>query len=130
MLILGFVFAAAAAAFHVFIFVLESLRWTDPETRRVFGVKNEADARTMKQLAYNQGFYNLFLALTTLLGILLFISGLAVVGITLLLAGTAIMLAAALVLVLSDHSKARAAALQGGPPFLAVVATSVGVALG
>jgi putative membrane protein len=129
MLILGLVLAAAAAAFHVFIFALESLRWTDPETRKIFGVASEADAVTMKQLAFNQGFYNLFLALTTLLGIALFISGVATVGLTLVFAGTAMMLAAALVLVLSDHSKARAAAMQGTLPLLAIVATAIGIAV-
>lgn len=69
MLIFGLILAAAAAAFHVFIFALESLRWTEPATRKIFGVASEADAETTKSLAFNQGFYNLFLALTTLLGI-------------------------------------------------------------
>ncbi|MEV4774403.1 DUF1304 domain-containing protein [Microbacterium sp. LWH12-1.2] len=129
MLIVGLILAAAAAAFHVFIFALESLRWTEPETRKIFGVASEADAVTMKQLAFNQGFYNLFLALTTLLGIALFISGLAAIGLTLVFAGTGMMLAAALVLILSDRSKARAAIMQGCLPLLAVIVTAIGVAI-
>ena len=129
MLIVGLILAAAAAAFHVFIFALESLRWTEPETRKIFGVASEADAVTMKQLAFNQGFYNLFLALTTLLGIALFISGLAVIGLTLVFAGTGMMLAAALVLILSDRSKTRAAIMQGSLPLLAVIVTAIGVAI-
>lgn len=128
MLIVGLILAAAAAAFHVFIFALESLRWTEPETRKVFGVPSEADAVTMKQLAFNQGFYNLFLALTTLLGIGLVIVGAQTVGLTLVFAGTGMMLAAALVLVLSDRSKLRAAAMQGTLPLLAVIVTAIGVA--
>jgi putative membrane protein len=130
MLIVGLVLAAAAAAFHVFIFALESLKWTEPETRKIFGVASEADAVTMKQLAFNQGFYNLFLALTTLLGIGLVIVGAATVGLTLVFAGTGMMVAAALVLVLSDRSKLRAAAMQGTLPLLAVIATSIGIAIG
>ena len=130
MLIAGLVLAAAAAAFHVFIFALESLKWTEPATRKVFGVASEADAITTKQLAFNQGFYNLFLALTTLLGIALFISGLATVGLTLVFAGTGMMLAAALVLILSDRSKARAAIMQGTFPLLAVIVTAVGTSIG
>ncbi|WP_309101897.1 DUF1304 domain-containing protein [Microbacterium sp.] len=130
MLIVGLILAAAAAAFHVFIFALESLRWTEPETRKIFGVASEADAVTMKQLAFNQGFYNLFLALTTLLGIALLISGLATVGLTLVFAGTGMMTAAALVLVLSDRTKARAATMQGALPALAVVVTAIGIAVG
>lgn len=129
MLIVGLVLAAAAAAFHVFIFALESLKWTEPETRKIFGVPTEADALTMKSLAFNQGFYNLFLALTALLGVGFVIIGLSTIGLTLVFAGTGMMLAAALVLVLSDRTKVRAAAMQGTLPLLAVIATSVGVAI-
>ena len=129
MLIVGLVLAAAAAAFHVFIFALESLRWTEPETRKIFGVATEADAITMKQLAFNQGFYNLFLALATLLGIGLVIVGSPTVGLTLVFAGTGMMLAAALVLVLADRTKLRAATMQGTLPLLAVIATAIGVSL-
>lgn len=129
MLIIGLVLAAAAAAFHVFIFALESLRWTEPATRKIFGVASEADAETTKPLAFNQGFYNLFLALATLLGIALLLSGLSTVGLTLVFAGTGMMLAAALVLVLSNPKQARSAALQGGLPLLAIIVTAVAVAI-
>ena len=129
MLIVGLVLAAAAAAFHVFIFALESLRWTEPETRKIFGVATEADAITIKQLAFNQGFYNLFLALATLLGIGLVIVGSPTVGLTLVFAGTGMMFAAALVLVLADRTKLRAATMQGTLPLLAVIATAIGVSL-
>jgi putative membrane protein len=128
MLIAGLVLAAAAAAFHVFIFALESLKWTEPETRRIFGVASEADAVTMKQLAFNQGFYNLFLALTTLFGIGFALFGFTTIGLTLVFAGTGMMLAAALVLVLSDRKKVRAATMQGALPLLAVVVTAIAVA--
>lgn len=129
MLIVGLVLAAAAAAFHVFIFALESLKWTEPETRKIFGVASEADAVTMKQLAFNQGFYNLFLALTALLGVGFTIVGLTTIGLTLVFAGTGMMVGAALVLILSDRSKARAALMQGTLPLLAVIATAIGAAL-
>ena len=130
MLIVGLVLAAAAAAFHVFIFALESLKWTEPETRKIFGVASEADAITMKSLAFNQGFYNLFLALTALLGVGFVIIGLTTVGLTLVFAGTGMMLAAALVLVLSDRTKLRAAAMQGTLPLLAIITTAIGVSIG
>ncbi len=128
MLIAGLILAFLAGAFHVFIFVLESVRWTEPATRRIFGVPSEADAETMKQLAFNQGFYNLFLALAAFLGVILVAAGQTLAGVTLALAGTGMMLAAALVLVLSDRSKLRAAVMQGGLPLLAVVALAVGIA--
>ena len=83
----------------------------------------------MKQLAFNQGFYNLFLALTALLGIGLVIVGAETAGLTLVVAGTGMMLAAALVLVLSDRTKVRAAAMQGTLPLFAVVGTAIGLAI-
>ena len=60
-------FSLLAALLHVYIWVLESFRWTEPSTRKTFGV-SEADAEMRKPLAYNQGFYNLFLAIITLVG--------------------------------------------------------------
>ncbi|MFC7790158.1 DUF1304 domain-containing protein [Microbacterium sp. MAHUQ-60] len=128
MLITGLVLAALAGAVHVYIFVLESLRWTQPATRRVFGVRSAEDAETMKQLAFNQGFYNLFLALTAFLGVVLAIAGQGTAGVTLVLAATGMMLAAALVLVLADRTKLRAAAVQGVLPLLAVLIVSIAIA--
>lgn len=114
------VLAALAAVLHVYIFVLESLRWTEPSTRAIFGI-SESDAQITKPMAYNQGFYNLFLAVVTVIGIVA-LSGDRNVGLALMLAGTGSMLAAALVLILSDRSKARAAITQGTLPLLAVAA--------
>ncbi|WP_309128112.1 DUF1304 domain-containing protein [Microbacterium sp.] len=128
MLIAGLVLAALGGAFHVYIFVLESLRWTAPATRRIFGVRSEADAHITRQLAFNQGFYNLFLAIAAFTGIAFATAGQITAGLALTLAATGIMAAAALVLVLSDGSKLRAALLQGGLPLLAIVALVVSVA--
>jgi putative membrane protein len=65
-----------------------------------------------------------------LLGIGLTIVGAPTVGLTLVFAGAGMMVAAALVLVLSDRTKLRAAAMQGTLPLLAVVVTAIGVSLG
>ncbi|MEV7631214.1 DUF1304 domain-containing protein [Microbacterium sp. NPDC089318] len=127
MLIAGLVLAVLAGALHVYIFVLESLRWTQPATRRIFGVPSEAEAETMRALAFNQGFYNLFLAVAAFLGAALVAGGHRTTGVTLMLTGTGMMLAAALVLVLSDRSKLRAAATQGALPLLAVIALSLSI---
>jgi putative membrane protein len=127
MLIAGLVLAGLAGALHVYIFVLESLRWTQPATRRIFGVPSAADAETMRALAFNQGFYNLFLAVAAFLGVVLVAAGARTPGVTLALAGTGMMLAAALVLVLSDRTKTRAAAMQGVLPLLAVIALSLSI---
>jgi putative membrane protein len=123
MLLVACVLAALAALVHVYIFVLESLRWTDPGTRRVFGTTEETAAITAP-LAYNQGFYNLFLAIGTAVGIALVPSD-APGCRALIVFGTGSMLAAALVLITSDRSKARAAAIQGTLPALALLALLV-----
>ena len=113
------VFAVGAALLHVYIWVLESFRWTEPAPRKTFGT-SAADAEVKKPLAYNQGFYNLFLAIITLAGV---VAGGADgdVGTALVLAGTGSMLAAALVLVTHDRSMLRAALVQGTFPALAVL---------
>jgi putative membrane protein len=112
-------FALLAALLHVYIWVLESFRWTEPSTRKTFGV-SESDAETTRPLAYNQGFYNLFLAIITLVGLALLRSEHGI-GSALALAGTGSMLAAALVLVTHDRTMLRAALTQGTLPALAVL---------
>jgi putative membrane protein len=126
MVIAGLVFAGIAALIHVYIFVLESLIWTTPRARATFGTTLEQSQQT-HELAFNQGFYNLFLAIATGLGIILIATGNLPVGATLVLVGTGSMLAASLVLVLSSPAKARAAAVQGVPPLIAVVLVTVGL---
>ena len=123
MLVAACVFAALAALVHVYIFVLESLRWTEPATRRVFGTTEEAAALT-QPLAYNQGFYNLFLAIGTIVGIALLGSQRSA-SIALIVFATGSMLAAALVLITSDSSKARAAVVQGLFPALTLLSLLV-----
>lgn len=113
------VLAVLAALLHVYIFVLESFRWTEPSTRKTFGV-SEADAETTRPLAYNQGFYNLFLAVVTMVGVAI-IGANEDVGSALALAGTGSMLAAAVVLVTHDRRMVRAALTQGTVPALAVL---------
>ncbi len=111
--------AGLAALVHVYIFVLESLRWEHPSTRAAFGTTADTAAVT-KPLAFNQGFYNLFLAVVTGAGLVLWGSHRAV-AVGLVAAGVGSMLAAALVLILSDRRMARAAAIQGTLPLLAIL---------
>jgi putative membrane protein len=119
MTIIAVVLAVLAALLHVYIFVLESFRWTEPSTRKAFGV-SEADAQVLAPMAYNQGFYNLFLAIITLVGVAM-IDAQEVAGSSLALAGTGSMLAAAVVLVTHDRTMVRAALTQGTIPALAVL---------
>ncbi|MED5815340.1 DUF1304 domain-containing protein [Mycolicibacterium sp. 050232] len=119
MVIAGLVFAALAAVLHVYIFVMESLTWTSPRTRATFGI-NEEEAQATKELAFNQGFYNLFLAIVTVVGIVAIGMGHNAVGAALVFAGVGSMLAAAVVLLTSSPDKARAAVTQGIFPLIAV----------
>jgi putative membrane protein len=112
-------FTVLAALLHVYIFVLESFRWNAPSTRRTFGVSEE-DAEVLAPMAYNQGFYNLFLAIITLVGVALLKTE-HLTGTALALAGTGSMLGAAIVLVTHDRTMMRSALIQGTLPLLAVV---------
>lgn len=112
--------AALAALLHVYIFRLESFRWQDDRTRKIFGTTVE-QAATTRQLAYNQGFYNLFLALIALAGVVAAGVGAASVGVALMAAGTGSMLAAALLLAATSPDKRSAAVKQGAFPLVAVV---------
>ncbi len=119
MLIAASAFALLAALLHVYIFVLESLRWEHPATRRAFGTTVETAAIT-KTLAYNQGFYNLFLAVGVIAGLVLMPAD-EDAAVALLVLGMGSMVAAATVLITSDGSKARASVIQGLFPGLGLL---------
>lgn len=121
--ILALVFAGLAALLHVYIFVLESVRWSHPSVWRIFGIASQEVADTTKPMAYNQGFYNLFLAIGAGIGVVLWsVNGVGdVAGRTLLLFSLGSMLGAALVLTTSGRKYLRPAAAQGTLPLIGFV---------
>lgn len=121
MILASLIFALLAALLHVYIFTMESITWTKPATWKRFSVTSQADAETTKPLAYNQGFYNLFLAIGALIGIIAVGMGAPQVGWTLVFSCCGSMLLAALVLAASGKKYLRPAVLQGTTPLLAVV---------
>ncbi len=123
--ILALVLAGLAALLHVYIFVLESVRWSHPTVWRIFGLTSQEAADTTKPLAYNQGFYNLFLAIGAAIGVVLWaVNGVGdVAGRTLLLFSLGSMLGAALVLITSGRKYLRPAAVQGTLPLIGFVLT-------
>jgi putative membrane protein len=134
MILASLVFAFLAAALHVYIFTMESLTWTRPATWKRFGLASQSDAETTRPLAYNQGFYNLFLAIGAFIGTgcVAFADGASVqsaVGWTLVFSCCGSMLLAAVVLALSGKKYLRAAATQGVTPLLAVVLGLLAVSL-
>jgi putative membrane protein len=127
--IVGSVLAAIAALIHVYIFVLESLTWTNESTRRVFGVRSAEDAELMKPLAYNQGFYNLFLALGVVAGLVMItLNGVAQAGFAVTIFALLSMVLAAGVLITSNPKMARSALIQGAAPLLGLILLSLGLA--
>lgn len=128
MLIATSVAAIAAGLFHVVIFVLESFLWTRPATRRSFGIDDPREAEATRSMAYNQGFYNLFLAVIAIIGATLALTGRTGTGTALMAAGTGSMAAAALVLLVSDRSKKAPALKQMALPLLALVLLAIAVA--
>lgn len=127
--IAGTVFAMIAALIHVYIFMLESVQWTKASTRRVFGVRSLEDAELMRPLAFNQGFYNLFLAIGTATGLVLILTGglpLAGFGVVLFALGS--MVLAALVLLASNPKLVRSALVQGLAPLIGAALLIAGAA--
>ncbi len=134
MILVSLLFAFLAAALHVYIFTMESFTWTSPATWKRFGLSSQADAETTKPLAYNQGFYNLFLAIGAFIGVGCVAFGAGgpgqVVGWTLIFSCCGSMLLAAAVLALSGRKYLRAAVTQGTTPLLAVVLGLLAVTAG
>ncbi|WP_028047677.1 DUF1304 domain-containing protein [Cellulomonas sp. URHE0023] len=119
MLIAAAVFAVLAALLHVVFFLYESVLFERPEVHARFLTRTQ-DVPAVKPWAYNQGFYNLFLAVGTLVGVGLALAGSQDVGLALVLFGCGSMLAAAAVLISADRRMVRAAATQGLFPVLAI----------
>lgn len=121
MVILITIAATLSAAIHVLIFYWESLAWTRPTVWKRFGLRSQEEAETTRVFAYNQGYYNLFLAIGALIGAVLYGIGWTDAGFALGLFSVACMLAAAIVLVTSGPGRLRAASVQGFFPLIAIV---------
>lgn len=115
--------ACLAALIHILFFVFESLLWTTPLVRKIFR-QSEADAQTTKMLALNQGYYNLFLALSALVGVWFLhnVEVPVVVGTAILTVSLASMVGASLVLLFSAGTKMlRGVLLQGLIPAVCLI---------
>jgi putative membrane protein len=115
------VFVVIAGLFHVVVFAMESLLFSRPSIYRRFLVKDETELAAARPWAFNQGFYNLFLAAGALGGL---IWG-GDKGHAIALFACACMAGAGVVLVASDRRMMRAAAAQAVPPIVALVLAAV-----
>lgn len=116
------VLVGLAAALHVLFFALESVLFMRPDVHRRFGLRTREEAALVRPMAYNQGFYNLFLAAGAVAGLVWAggsgsdTGGTAVAGFA-----CAVMLGAAVVLVTTGRRFLPAALVQGLPPLAALL---------
>ena len=89
------------------IFFMESVLRSNPKVWKRFGLTTQDEADVIRPMAYNQGFYNAFLALFATLSMLL----------------------ASIVLLTSSPKLLRAALIQGAAPLLGIIFLVAAMAL-
>jgi putative membrane protein len=125
MTLIAQVFAVLAAAIHAWFFVLESVLFARPGVAARFGLTTPEQVEAVRPMAFNQGFYNLFLAVGIAAGVAQMAAGAVVAGRSIVLFACLCMVWAGIVLLVTSPRLARAALLQLGPPLLAIVASFV-----
>ena len=110
--------AVVAALVHVWFFALESLLFERPTVFARFGLRSAEQAAIVRPMAFNQGFYNLFLAAGIVVGLVLVGAGQMAAGRAVVLFACACMVGAGIVLVATNRRFLTAAAIQAGPPTL------------
>ncbi len=128
LLAIGIFFLISAGIFHIYIFTLESISWLKPKTWKTFGLPSQEVALVIAPMAFNQGFYNLFLAIGITGGSLVAISY-ETIGFTLMLFAASSMVGAGLVLFISVQRSRKAALLQAIPPLIGILFISIGLAI-
>lgn len=118
------VFAVVASLFGVAAFIMESLLFHRPEVQ-TFLLGRPEPAKGVQLWAFNQGFYNLFLAAGPIIGLAAYHSGNVDVGRALVIYTCAFMAACGVVLFVSNRKLWRSAIGQSAPPLIALIATLV-----
>jgi putative membrane protein len=113
--------ALLAAAFHVLFFVLESVTFSQPSVAARFGMTTPEQIAAVRPMAFNQGFYNLFLAIGIVGGLALVAAGSVDAGRAVVLFACACMVGAGAVLLSTNRRFVRSAAIQALPPLVAIV---------
>ena len=115
------VFAIIAGLFHVAAFVMESLLFHRPDVQK-FMLGRTEPAPGVRLWAFNQGFYNLFVAAGAIIGAIVWTTGYETVGRTLVIYTCAFMTLAGVVLYVSDRRLWRGMLGQSVPPLIGLVA--------
>jgi putative membrane protein len=105
-------------------FVLESFLFHRPNVQTFLLGRPEPSAG-VRFWAFNQGFYNLFLAAGPAAGLIALYVGNQSVGRALVIYGCAFMTACGVVLFISDRRLWRSMIGQSGPPLIALIAALV-----
>jgi putative membrane protein len=116
-------FALVAALTHLWIFTMESVRFSRPDVHAMFEVR-AVDLNAVRPWAFHQGCYNALLALQVLAGLTAAHVGAIAGGQALVLAATTSMVAASVALIAFDPRPARIKGLigQGAPALAALIA--------
>lgn len=128
LLAIGLFFLIIAGLFHLYIFILESITWLKPKTWKAFGLPSQDVAAVIQPMAFNQGFYNLFLALGILVGSLVATVN-QTIGFTLAFFAASSMVGAGVVLFSSAKRSHKAALMQAVPPLIGIIFTAIGLAI-
>jgi putative membrane protein len=133
MTIVVWIFALLAALIHIVVFVFEALLIDRPSIHwGVFKVPTDA-IPAIRLWAFGVGFYNLFLGLGMVAGVIGWIAGYETVGKTLVIYLCLVMFFAGIVLFVADRlalSRPRGSDRfgplgQAGPPLVALLAASL-----
>jgi len=119
------IFAIITAIFHILFFVAESILWLKPYIYQsilgkpdpTMGIELIEQARLMETVFFNQGFYNLFLAVGLIAGVILSKKNHIEQGITLIVFCSLFAFGAGVVLALSTGAF-LGAAIQAVPPMI------------
>ena len=113
----SFLFFGLAGILHLGFFILESVLFPRKGGHKLFKV-SEANHAVVKIWAINQGFYNLFLALGTFVGLYFVLVGKILLAATLISYCGFSMIGAGLVLWFTAPQLRRGALIQALPPLL------------
>jgi putative membrane protein len=117
--------ALLAAAIHVWFFILESIVFTRPTVAARFGIKTPEQLAAVRPMAFNQGFYNLFLAIGIAAGVAQIAAGATIAGRSVVLFACLCMVWAGIVLLATSPRLRQAALVQLVPPLVAIVTAFV-----